>query len=78
MGKNKKCGRGDVAKTRIEAFPAYALNELTKVGLYGETREEVLWYIINDWLSGKWRTLSELEITVQKAREEGWMKGRRG
>ena len=64
-------------RTKVEGIPAYALDELIKVGLYGTTREEVMQYIINDWLSGKWKQLSELEIKIEDARKLGYMKRRR-
>lgn len=64
-------------REEIEGFPAYALDELIKVGLYGTTREEVMQYIINDWLSGKWRQLSELEIKVDDAERLGYIKKRK-
>lgn len=64
-------------KVPMHDFPAYVLDELIKFGLYGSTREEVVEYIIHDWLSNRWKILSDLEITIEKARDAGYLQKRR-
>ena len=64
----------EVVKFEAYGFPAYVIDKL--VGVCGNTKEEVLEQIIQEWLSGNWQRLSDMGITVSSARAEGYIQGK--
>ncbi len=64
-------------RIRLDGFPAYTLDKIVESGIYGSTREEVTNYIIRDWSSQRWKTLSDLGVKIEEAIKLGYVPKRR-
>jgi len=56
-------------RLRAYGHMAYAIERL--VGVNGNTKEEVLEQIVQEWLSANWKRLSDMGITVKNAERMG-------
>ena len=66
-------GRGYRQAADYYGFPAYAIDELARTGLFGRTRESVIEHLTSEWIIKNMETLSALGIDMKWAKKAGYV-----
>ena len=66
-------GKGYRQSAEYYGFPAYAIDKLAESGLFGRTRKSVIEQITSGWMVNNLPMLEKLGITMDYARDEGYV-----
>ena len=60
---------------QMYGYPAYVINNL--VNVIGNDRSQVLEQIVLEWMSGNWKRLSDMGLSIQDAEKKGYLPKRK-